>query len=67
MTVHTAEDDAFRAELMPVIPHMRAFARSLCGNPTEADDLVVACPHATAARQALRDLRESLSPLRLAA
>ena len=30
-----------------------------------AEDLVVACPHATAARQALRDLRESLSPLRL--
>jgi len=30
-----------------------------------ADDLVVACPDATAARQALRDLRESLAPLRL--
>jgi RNA polymerase sigma-70 factor (ECF subfamily) len=36
----TPEDEAFRAELTPLIPHMRAFARSLCGNPTEADDLV---------------------------
>jgi RNA polymerase sigma-70 factor (ECF subfamily) len=33
-------DDVFRAELEPLISHMRAFARSLCGNATEADDLV---------------------------
>lgn len=40
MDAQTAADDAFRAELTPVIPHMRAFARSLCGNAVEADDLV---------------------------
>ena len=40
MDAQLAADDAFRAELTPVIPHMRAFARSLCGNATEADDLV---------------------------
>jgi RNA polymerase sigma-70 factor (ECF subfamily) len=38
MTDHA--DDAFRASLIPVIPHMRAFARSLCGDATAADDLV---------------------------
>jgi RNA polymerase sigma-70 factor (ECF subfamily) len=27
------------AELVALIPYMRAFARSLCGNPTQADDL----------------------------
>lgn len=32
-------DETFRAELLPVIPHMRAFARSLTGNAAEADDL----------------------------
>lgn len=31
---------AFQAALTDVIPHLRAFARSLCGDPTEADDLV---------------------------
>lgn len=40
MDAQLAADEGFRAELTPVIPHMRAFARSLCGNPTEADDLV---------------------------
>lgn len=40
MDAQTAADEAFRTELMPVIPHMRAFARTLCGNATEADDLV---------------------------
>ncbi|HEX7758253.1 MAG TPA: sigma-70 family RNA polymerase sigma factor [Caulobacteraceae bacterium] len=40
MDVQLAADEAFRAELTPVIPHMRAFSRSLCGNATEADDLV---------------------------
>lgn len=32
-------DSAFKAELAALIPHLRAFARSLCGNPTLADDL----------------------------
>ncbi|HEY2709005.1 MAG TPA: sigma-70 family RNA polymerase sigma factor [Caulobacteraceae bacterium] len=32
-------DETFRAELVPVIPHMRAFARSLTGNFAEAEDL----------------------------
>jgi RNA polymerase sigma-70 factor (ECF subfamily) len=35
-----AADEGFRAELIPVIPHMRAFARTLCGSAAEADDLV---------------------------
>ena len=32
-------DDAFRVELVALIPHLRAFARTLCGDPTAADDL----------------------------
>ncbi len=36
----TAEDDnAFKKELVPLIPHLRAFARTLCGDPAAADDL----------------------------
>lgn len=30
---------AFESELVALIPHMRAFARSLCRDPTTADDL----------------------------
>lgn len=33
-------DREFKAELAKVIPHLRAFARSLCGNRDTADDLV---------------------------
>jgi RNA polymerase sigma-70 factor (ECF subfamily) len=33
-------DDAFKHELARVIPQLRAFGRSLCGNPDLADDLV---------------------------
>jgi len=33
-------DDAFRSELARVIPHLRAFGRSLSGNRDLADDLV---------------------------
>jgi RNA polymerase sigma-70 factor (ECF subfamily) len=32
-------DQAFRSELVALIPHLRAFARSLTGEPTSADDL----------------------------
>ena len=32
-------DDDFKTELTGLIPSMRAFARSLCRNPAEADDL----------------------------
>jgi RNA polymerase sigma-70 factor (ECF subfamily) len=32
-------DEAFRNELVALIPHLRAFARTLCGDPTAADDL----------------------------
>ena len=32
-------DKAFRSELVALIPHLRAFARSLTGEPTSADDL----------------------------
>jgi RNA polymerase sigma-70 factor (ECF subfamily) len=36
----TAADEAtFRTELVAAIPHLRAFARSLCNDPTQADDL----------------------------
>lgn len=30
----------FKAALIEVTPHLRAFARSLCGDPVQADDLV---------------------------
>jgi RNA polymerase sigma-70 factor (ECF subfamily) len=32
-------DLAFQRELVALIPHLRAFARTLCGDPTAADDL----------------------------
>ena len=32
-------DEAFRRELVGLIPHLRAFARTLCGDATAADDL----------------------------
>ncbi len=39
MTRHSLDDQEFKAELADLIPHLRAFARSLCGDPTLADDL----------------------------
>lgn len=39
MTKPTLDDQAFKTELAELIPHLRAFARSLCGNATAADDL----------------------------
>jgi RNA polymerase sigma-70 factor (ECF subfamily) len=33
------DDDDFSANLVALIPHMRAFARSLCNNTAEAEDL----------------------------
>ncbi|MCJ2183990.1 sigma-70 family RNA polymerase sigma factor [Novosphingobium sp. 1949] len=33
-------DEGFRRELMSVLPHLRAFARGLCGRHDFADDLV---------------------------
>ncbi len=39
MTKPTLDDQAFKSELAGLIPHLRAFARSLCGNATAADDL----------------------------
>lgn len=35
-----AEKAEFKRELTAVIPHLRAFARGLCGRPDMADDLV---------------------------
>ena len=32
-------DEAFKRELVQLIPHLRAFARTLCGDPSVADDL----------------------------
>jgi len=34
-----ADDLAFKRELVQLIPHLRAFARTLCGDPAAADDL----------------------------
>lgn len=34
-----ADEKVFRNELVAAIPHLRAFARSLCNDPTQADDL----------------------------
>jgi RNA polymerase sigma-70 factor (ECF subfamily) len=34
-----AREAAFKAELVGLIPHLRAFARTLAGDPTAADDL----------------------------
>ena len=33
------DEDEFRNELTALIPHLRAFSRSLCGNATLADDV----------------------------
>ena len=35
----SADDERFHKELVTLIPHLRAFARTLCGNATAADDL----------------------------
>jgi RNA polymerase sigma-70 factor (ECF subfamily) len=32
-------DEAFKRDLVALIPHLRAFARTLCGDATAADDL----------------------------
>ena len=34
-----AMEGAFKRELVGLIPHLRAFARTLAGDPTAADDL----------------------------
>jgi RNA polymerase sigma-70 factor (ECF subfamily) len=34
------DDDIFKRDLLAVLPHLRAFARGLCGRPDFADDLV---------------------------
>ena len=38
--IETLPDDEFKAQLALVIPHLRAFGRSLAGNRETADDLV---------------------------
>jgi RNA polymerase sigma-70 factor (ECF subfamily) len=38
-TADPAREAAFKAELVALIPHLRAFARTLAGDPTAADDL----------------------------
>ena len=41
LPVRSAEDKRdFKRELTEVVPHLRAFARGLCGRPDMADDLV---------------------------
>ncbi|QZH73745.1 MAG: sigma-70 family RNA polymerase sigma factor [Erythrobacter sp.] len=41
VTERSSDDKrAFKRELTEVIPHLRAFARGLCGRPDMADDLV---------------------------
>ncbi|WP_374573984.1 sigma-70 family RNA polymerase sigma factor [Phenylobacterium sp.] len=34
-----AAEEAFKTELVTLVPHLRAFARTLCGDPVAADDL----------------------------
>lgn len=38
-TLGPADEVIFKKELVAAIPHLRAFARSLCNDPTQADDL----------------------------
>jgi RNA polymerase sigma-70 factor (ECF subfamily) len=38
-TVDPKREAAFKSELVALIPHLRAFARTLAGDPTAADDL----------------------------
>ena len=38
-TQSLAADETFKGELITLIPHMRAFARTLCGDMTMAEDL----------------------------
>ena len=38
-TTDPAIDEAFKRELVGLIPHLRAFARTLAGDPASADDL----------------------------
>src|SRR5579859_7564660 len=35
----STDDEGFKKGLVQLIPHLRAFARTLCGDPTQADDL----------------------------
>lgn len=35
----STDDEAFRKQIVTLIPHLRAFARTLCGDATAADDL----------------------------
>lgn len=35
----SSDDEGFKRELIALIPHLRAFARTLTGDPTAADDL----------------------------
>ncbi len=35
----STDDEAFKTQLIALIPHLRAFARTLAGDPTAADDL----------------------------
>jgi RNA polymerase sigma-70 factor (ECF subfamily) len=35
----STDDEGFKRELVQLIPHLRAFARTLCGDPAAADDL----------------------------
>ena len=37
--MNDAADAVFKSDLIPLIPRMRAFARTLCGDATQADDL----------------------------
>lgn len=39
-TADILNDEAFKTQLVNVLPHLRAFARGLCGRPDYADDLV---------------------------
>lgn len=38
--IHLGQTDSVRADMLRALPHLRAFAISLCGNADRADDLV---------------------------
>ena len=53
---HPSEDENFKKELTVLIPQLRAFARSMCGNASMADDLAQeAMPKAWKSRESYKE------------
>ena len=65
MTIHTIDDTEFKADLVELIPQMRAFARSLCRDPvdqTMAEETLVAVSNPSG-RLELDELRRAMNML----